>query len=346
MRGAERTGHPSKEPEVTTIPEITLVMPCYNGVKYIRQAVESVCSQNCRDWKLLIGDDGSDDGTAEYIQSLADERISVFLQQRTGGIFQNLNFLISKVRSPIIQLLCQDDYLTGRDSLQRILEIWTSLPPEIAFLRCNHGGDGDSALMRLEASVLPKIVPQRKSDLFFFIFGCIPGNLSNVSFRTGVVEKIGLFRTDLPYAGDFEFWSRVGRSNPWALSDARVVWIRSHSGQASFTLNKRGELLPQLNRVIQELYDRLRLQGYRSLELRLMATVSYAVRQMDYGLKRGLSGQGWGYLQQVDSVMLRSKFVLGRGGSWMVYVLSLGGRALAPCVARHLAKREMSESPA
>jgi glycosyltransferase involved in cell wall biosynthesis len=315
---------------------ITLLMPCYNGLKYIAQAVDSVLVQSIIDWELIISDDGSKDGTVEYLQSLNDERIKVHIQPRNLGIFGNLNFLFSCAKTPITQILCQDDFLIGADALKTILSIWRDLPVEIAFLRCNHGCDGASALMQLEQRVLPAIIDPMDSDLYFFIFGCIPGNLSNVSVRTQVIAKMGWYRTDLPYAGDFEFWSRTGRALPWALSKSHVVQVRRHGEQASATLNRMGQLLPQLRLIIQGLHNGLRAQGHRSFDLRLTATTNYVVRHLDAGLRGALKGNGWGYLRLVNQLLVGTEYFLGKWSSWFIYVMSARGRFIGPTMARRL----------
>src|SRR3979490_1706921 len=95
--------------------KITLLRPCYNGLKFIAQAIDSVLAQSLADWELIISDDGSKDGTIEFLRSLRDERIKVHIQPTNLGIFGNLNFLFSCVTTPITQILCQDDYLIGAD---------------------------------------------------------------------------------------------------------------------------------------------------------------------------------------------------------------------------------------
>ena len=89
---------------------ISIVMPTYNGMRYLRQAVESVLQQDCADWELIISDDGSEDGTREYLATIEDPRIRVHLQEKNLGIFGNLNFLFHHVSYGVTQILCQDDY--------------------------------------------------------------------------------------------------------------------------------------------------------------------------------------------------------------------------------------------
>jgi glycosyltransferase involved in cell wall biosynthesis len=319
-----------------THPKITLLMPCYDGMKYIAQAVDSVLAQSMVEWELIISDDGSKDGTIDYLRSLNDERIKVHLQPANLGIFGNLNFLFSCSTTPITQILCQDDYLIGEDAVEQILTAWRSLPAEVAFLRCNHGRDGDDGLIRLQREVLPPIIEPRDSDLYFFMFGCIPGNLSNMSVRTQVIAGMGWYRTDLPFAGDFEFWSRTGRSLPWALSPLHVVHVRRHLEQASITLNRSGELLPQLLLILRGLYQQLRSQGYGAFDLRLAASLVYLVRHLDGALREIYRRNGWAYLKLVTRSFMGAECFLGPVSSWLIYVVTAGGRLFAPMVVRRL----------
>ena len=78
------------------MPRISVLMPVYNGMPYIPDAVESVLAQDEQDWELVISDNGSTDSTRDYLRSLQDPRIRVHLQQANLGIFGNLNFLLAQ----------------------------------------------------------------------------------------------------------------------------------------------------------------------------------------------------------------------------------------------------------
>jgi glycosyltransferase involved in cell wall biosynthesis len=311
-------------------------MPTYNGIKYLKQAIESVLAQQHQDWELIISDDGSKDGSREFLTQIRDPRVKIHFQPRNLNIFGNLNFLFSKAGGEITQILCQDDYFIDSGALDRLLAQWSALPADIAYLRCNHTADANSRLSQFEGEVLPSIVSPKESDLLFYIFGCIPGNLSNVSTRTAAVANAGWFRTDLPFAGDFEFWSRLGRARPWAISRTNIVKVRSHSEQASRTMNPNGELLAQMRSTLETLYHGLTAEGYSPLLLRLMVTTSHISPHRDIGLKAVITGKGRTYLRRVSQEYDSSDFAFGPIVGWLTYVGSLGGRLFNISLAKQL----------
>ena len=320
--------------------KLSIVMPCYNGIKYIRLAIDSVLRQRNADWTLLISDDGSNDGTREYLNQLSDPRIKVFLQPKNLGIFGNLNFLFSKVETPFTQILCQDDVFSSEDSVQKIGDEWGKQDEKIAFIRFNHSSDSKSRLEKFEKEVLPDTVDPKDSDLYFYVFGCIPGNLSNVSLRSQIVEQHGWFNTKLPYAGDFEFWSRVGRQAPWRITTTKVVNVRSHPDQASFTLNKRGELLTQLSSILETLYQNLVHAGHSRLALQWFGTLCYVSMHRYAGLRRAMKTKSMDYVRVTNRTLGRAKYCLHGPSSWLLFVLSLGGKLGKLSSAKWLLKQK------
>jgi glycosyltransferase involved in cell wall biosynthesis len=301
-------------------------MPCYNGLKYIKQAVDSLLMQTHADWELIIGDDGSKDGTREYLSTLEDRRIKVFFHEKNLGIFGNLNFLFSKASYSLSQIYCQDDYFLENNSLKVLLDFWSSVPPEIAFIRTSHGHDSQDPMAQYETQVLPQLITPAGATLYFYIFGCIPGNLSNVSLRTSLINQQGGFREDLPYAGDFEFWSRVGQTQSWMICNTHIMHVRNHKGQASFNLNQKGELLPQLAQIVTRLYSTLVQDGISPTRLKLMATITYISHHRDIGIKNLIFKRDPLYLSLVTKYLDGSIFALHPILSWSIYFLTMGSR--------------------
>ncbi len=66
-------------------PLFTIGMPVYNAMPYLAEAVESVLRQTYPHFELLIINDGSHDGSLEYLRSLKDSRIRI-VSRRTAGL--------------------------------------------------------------------------------------------------------------------------------------------------------------------------------------------------------------------------------------------------------------------
>jgi glycosyltransferase involved in cell wall biosynthesis len=93
------------------MPSISIILPVYNGQTFITDSVNSVLQQKYTDFEFLIIDDCSTDGSWEYLNSLNDNRISLFRNEKNKGLFYNLNYLIKKSTSPIIKIWSQDDIM-------------------------------------------------------------------------------------------------------------------------------------------------------------------------------------------------------------------------------------------
>lgn len=89
-------------------------MPLYNKASYVRKAVESVVGQTCRDWELIVVDDGSTDGGGDIVTSIADPRIRLVRQENAGvSAARNRGVALSSeaaFRSPYICFLDADDW--------------------------------------------------------------------------------------------------------------------------------------------------------------------------------------------------------------------------------------------
>lgn len=238
-------------------PAISIITPVWNGMPFIIECVESVLAQDFDDWELLISDNGSADGTRDYLGTLNDPRIRIFYQKKNLGIIGNVNFLFSKVRASISQILCADDYFTGPGSLSSIVRYWQAAPAGLGFVRFNHMEPSTCLSFDFQKEIAPPVLSAEEAGLWFFVFGNIPGNLSNVSLRTSLVAGTGWFNPDFPFAGDFEFWSRAARKVAMGIENEMVIYVRRHENTASNYLSLKGELYPQHIAIYERLIDEL-----------------------------------------------------------------------------------------
>ena len=87
----------------------SVLLPVYNGSKYLREAIESLLQQTFKDFELIIIDDCSKDNSLEIIKSFVDNRIIIFENPKNKGKSYSLNKGIEAARGKYLILADQDD---------------------------------------------------------------------------------------------------------------------------------------------------------------------------------------------------------------------------------------------
>src|SRR5574341_765066 len=72
-------------------PKVSIVLPTYNGARYLRQSIESCLNQTYKHIELIIVDDGSKDSTPEIVESYNDPRIKYIKHKKNRGLPNALN---------------------------------------------------------------------------------------------------------------------------------------------------------------------------------------------------------------------------------------------------------------
>lgn len=87
---------------------VSVIMPVYNGEKYIRSAIDSVLNQTFQDFEFIIINDGSIDNTENIVKSYKDKRIRYYYQKNMGpGLARN--FGMSVAQGEFISFIDSDD---------------------------------------------------------------------------------------------------------------------------------------------------------------------------------------------------------------------------------------------
>jgi len=90
-------------------PMISVLMPVYNGEKYLREAIESILNQTYNDFEFIILNDGSTDRTEKIILSYDDSRIVYVKNEENLGIIKSLNKGLKLAKSKYIARMDADD---------------------------------------------------------------------------------------------------------------------------------------------------------------------------------------------------------------------------------------------
>lgn len=92
------------------MPKVSIIMPTYNGARYIADAIKSALNQTFKDFELIVVNDGSTDNTEEIVKEYQkkDNRILYFYKPN-GGVASACNFGIGKAQGEYISMFEHDD---------------------------------------------------------------------------------------------------------------------------------------------------------------------------------------------------------------------------------------------
>ena len=92
-------------------PLVSIIINCFNGEEYLREALESVISQTYKNWEIIFWDNQSTDKSAEIFKSYQDSRLKYYLaSSHTKILYEARNYALKKATGDFIAFLDADDY--------------------------------------------------------------------------------------------------------------------------------------------------------------------------------------------------------------------------------------------
>lgn len=125
-------------------PLISVIIPVYNGERWIHQACVSIIKQTYKNWELIVVDDGSLDNTYEILQKLSKSHTSIrSIHTENGGVCKARNIGLDEAQGEYIAFLDADDLL-ATDALEKMYNaINTQQADIVAGARDNINSNGD-----------------------------------------------------------------------------------------------------------------------------------------------------------------------------------------------------------
>lgn len=248
-------------------PEVSIVLPVYNGAQYLAAAIQSVLSQTYTNFELIIIDDGSKDDPRSVVARFTDPRI-IFIEQSNCGLATTLNIGIKKAKGQFIARQDQDD-------------LWhpKHLELEVQFLeqhpKC--GIVGTSSQIQVGETLTNRLLrhPETNSELQFAVLFDSPFVHSSVLIRREVFDAVGYYTTDpnRQPPEDYELWSRVAREFELAnLPDILHIY-RETPGSMSRPGNV--EFAKRVSRICQENIALLLGREFDDAEVKALAALTH-----------------------------------------------------------------------
>jgi glycosyltransferase involved in cell wall biosynthesis len=207
-------------------PAVSIIVPTFNRLKYLRTAIDSIFNQTHSDWELLIADDGSEEATREYLRELSRlPKVKVIWLSHTGIPAAVRNAALRESRGKYVAFLDSDD-LWDSDKLEAQLAV---MPAH------SHCQWSYTAFTNVDESggVLPTEIHRRWVPCDGQIFERMLRG--EVSLRTPCVlatrqllTEAGGFDESIPSGEDYDLWYRLALRSDIAVINEPLVKIRHH----------------------------------------------------------------------------------------------------------------------
>jgi glycosyltransferase involved in cell wall biosynthesis len=192
-------------------PRLSVVMPAHNGGDWIRASIDSVLTSTFTDLELIVRDDGSTDGTREYLSSLTDPRVHVVFAESNGGPWMNWTEVSKLARGDFVKVLCQDD-LVFANCLERHVTA-LSADPSVSMVASRHHVIDSSGSVVIRAHGLHGLVGKMSGETALYrsvITGANQfGEPASVTFRTEILKSSLPFDPQYPYLTDLDMYRKV-----------------------------------------------------------------------------------------------------------------------------------------
>lgn len=269
--------HEASNAETTASPTVSVIMNCFNGSKYLREAIDSIYAQTYKDWEIIFWDNASTDNSAEIAKGY-DERLRYFRGVQTVPLYAARNYALNKAKGRYIAFLDCDD-------------IW--FPKKLEWQVPMFEQGGKTGLVYTNVEILEVNGSIRKMHGMLSSGRIFRQMLMhyNINIQTAMVSRAVIyslseqFDSSLNFAGDVDLFLRI--AHDWDVKYLPLVTARYREHGANLSLKYAEEIPVELEAIIakfSKLYKNFSSE-YRTeiIDLRMRAQKGLIVSKWKLG---------------------------------------------------------------
>ncbi len=214
-------------------PSLSMLIPCYNGLPFVVEAVQSVLDQSDEGVECVVIDDGSNDGSADVLRRRFGDRIRLF-RQENAGVGAVRNRALAEARGDLIGWLDADDVLApdAIPSRRRAFAADSQLEMLAGQIEIFYMQTGARHLSPASDTGDPRLLNclvKRQSP-----------HLNSVMLRRSVLPRVGGFDHRFVVGEDYDFWVRACFRLRWRFVQQVFAYMRV--GVYESATRRRGRL--------------------------------------------------------------------------------------------------------
>ena len=267
---------------------VSIIIPTYNGRQWVAGAIDCALAQTYPHCEVTVVDDGSTDGTDDYLGREYDQRIR-YIQQTNSGPASARNRGIAVSNGEFIQFLDSDDFLAP-NKIERQMAVFTA-NPECHVVYCDFAFMSDGTDVGIEESPAAYKEKCGTENVFEAL---LDGNfivIHSPLTRSDVIRSCGAFDTTLSSDEDYDLWLKIAaKGYRFCFIPEVLAFYRRRGNSVSTNLFKQSTGTLQTLIKARNYREKLSRQEATKLRLNLSReygwTSRYYLRQGDYSMAR------------------------------------------------------------
>jgi glycosyltransferase involved in cell wall biosynthesis len=221
----------------------SVVIPLYNKEPYILRTIQSVLNQTHIDFELIVVDDGSTDGSAAVVESVADSRVRL-IRQPNGGVSRARNRGVQEARSDWVAFLDADDEYEPAFLEETAKFLQEHQGDDLSFIGANYylGSRNNTAM--------GKSIKTGVYD-YFELFANLrtPNHSSTTAVNKGRFIEVGGFPEGVKRFEDWIAWCKLGLAGRFGFISTPLGFYYNHADSAANTRIDPFDFFNQMKRL-------------------------------------------------------------------------------------------------
>jgi glycosyltransferase involved in cell wall biosynthesis len=214
---------------------VSIILPVYNGEKYIYETIQSILTQNYYNWELIVVDDGSKDSTSIIVKNFTKDLRVKYYYKKNEGQSKARNFGLKKSTGSYIAFIDSDD-LWNKDKLKLQILFLNEFNYSFVF---NNFFIIDENSKIIGENCLDSNENTNENLLSKDYIGIL-----TVMFKKSIINEVGYFDENLTNAEDWDYWIRISTQYKLGFLNLSLAYYRQHINGIS--KNKKNQLNSEL----------------------------------------------------------------------------------------------------
>ena len=179
---------------------VSVIIPLYNGEKYIRETILSALEQTYENLEIIVVDDCSTDNSIDIVQKIDDKRIKLIRQENNQGINRNIKKGIESSNGDYISILGHDDLMV-KDKIEKQVQYLIESDLDLVYASNYTLLEKENKTITSDHKAFAELLIKSKDELKYFIYTAssqVPLPMSQSAlFKSFVLKELNYLRATI-----------------------------------------------------------------------------------------------------------------------------------------------------